>query len=255
MPFSSGVTQALGDSLVGVYLAGSHALGCADEWSDVDFLVVVSARLSDDQLSRLGDLHAVLPDHDSRLLQHLEGSYAPAADLASPMTLGRRWWYVDNGARTLSLSDHDNTAHHRWVLREHGVVLHGPDPAGLVAAVSAEALRAEALGDARARAEHLEDDPGAYADAWSQPSCVLTCCRILVTAAEGRVAGKHEAAAWARPRVDPSYAPLIDAAVAARPHPLERVGQPADPALAEPTRAFVWETVRLAGTWALEARG
>ena len=248
-----GAREALGETLAGAYLVGSFALGCADEWSDVDFLVVTHGRVDDEQRAALAGLHARLPDAGG-WAAHLEGSYADLADLRSPMTLGRRWPYVDNGSRDLVDSAHDNTAHTRWVLRERGVVLTGPLPRDRVGEVAAEALRAEALGVARARAEELEEDPGAYGNAWAQPFSVLTACRMLYTAEHAEVVGKAEAARWALDHVDARHRPVIEAALADRAHPWERVHQQGDPALAAPTRDLVWDVVRLAGQATLEAR-
>ena len=249
----AGVREALGEQLVGAYLVGSFALGCADEWSDVDFLVVTDGRVEGDPLTGLRALHARLPDAGGWSAQ-LEGSYADLSDLRSPMTLGRRWWYVDRGSRELEQSAHDNTAHDRWVLRERGVTLAGPDPRDLVAEVGPTALRAEALGVARARAEELEDDPSRYDDAWFQPHCVLTSCRIVHTATHAEVVGAVAAARWALEHLDAVHRPVIEAALADRAHPWDRVHRPADPALVAPTRALVWDVVRLAGQAALEAR-
>jgi len=248
-----GARAALDDTWVGAYLVGSFALGCADEWSDVDFVVVSDGRPDDAALVVLRDLHARLPDGGG-WAAHLEGSYADLVDLRSPMTLGRRWPYVDNGSREIVDSAHDNTAHTRWVLREHGVALDGPGPRDLVAEVPAEALRAEALGVARARAEELEDDPSAYENAWFQPYCVLTSCRILWTVTHATVTGKEAAARWALDRLDAVHHRVVEAALADRAHPWERVHRQADPALVAPTRALVWDVVRLAGQLALEAR-
>lgn len=249
----AGVRDALGAQLVGAYLVGSFALGCADEWSDVDLLVVTDGRVDGDGLASLRTLHARLPDGGG-WAAHLEGSYADAADLRSPMTLGRRWWYVDNGSRELELSAHDNTAHTRWVLRERGLVLTGTDPLPLVAEVTADALRAEALGVARARAEDLEEDPSWYEDAWFQPYCVLTSCRIAYTAEHAEVVGKAQAGRWALDALDPVHRPVVEAALADRAHPWDRVHRRGDPALVAPIRALVWDVVRLAGQSALEAR-
>ncbi|GAA5150313.1 hypothetical protein GCM10023340_27160 [Nocardioides marinquilinus] len=251
-----GVRDVLGERLAGVHLVGSWALGCADEWSDVDVVVVTDGRADETQVAGLTDLHTRLHGLGG-WGAHLEVGYAPLSDLRSPMTLGRRWWYVDHGSTVVEESDHDNTAHARWVLRERGVALHGPPARDVVAEVTPEALRAEALGDARARAERLEDDPSAYQDAWFQPHCVLTSCRVLFTATRAEVTGKLAAARWALETLtgpDVRHRPLVERAVADRPHPWERVGRPADPALVAPTRAFVWDVVRLAGTAALEAR-
>ncbi|MFB9312002.1 aminoglycoside adenylyltransferase domain-containing protein [Nocardioides plantarum] len=248
-----GAREALGDRLVGAYLVGSFALGSADEWSDVDFVVVTDGRVEGDGLDALRALHRRLPDGGG-WASHLEGSYADLADLRSPMTLGRRWWYVDNGSRELEQSAHDNTAHTRWLLRERGVVLTGPPPRDLVAEMGAPALRAEALGIARARAEQLEGDPSWYDDAWFQPACVLTSCRIVHTATHAEVTGKTAAAHWALEHLDPVHRPVIEAALADRAHPWDRVHRQADPALVAPTRALVWDVVRLAGQAALDAR-
>ncbi len=241
-PWVDGAAAVLGDALVGAYLVGSHALGCADEWSDVDVLAVVTSAPSGAALDGLRAMHGVLPDR----IAHLEGSYAPLADLASPMSLGRKWWYVDNGSRTLELSDHDNNAHHRWTLREHGIALSGPPPAELVPPVSPDTLRAEAIGVVRERAEGIEAEPELLGNGWYQPYLVLTLCRALYTCREGAVIGKTAAGQWALDHVPAEHHPLIRAAIAARPHPWERVHRPADPALAAPTRAFAWDVVRLA---------
>ncbi|MDO9458173.1 aminoglycoside adenylyltransferase domain-containing protein [Nocardioides sp.] len=249
----AGAEAALGNQLVGAYLVGSFALGCADEWSDVDFLVVTDGRPTPEAEAALRVLHARRPDAGG-WAAHLEGSYADLADLRSPMTLGKRWLYVDNGSRDLEASDHDNTAHTRWLLRERGLVLRGPSPRDLVAEVPASALRAEALGVARARAEQLEDDPSWYANAWFQPYCVLTSCRILYTATFAEVVGKEAAARWALEHAPAVHRPVIEAALADRAHPWDRVHRQGDPALVAPTRALVWDVVRLAGQAALEAR-
>ena len=115
----------------------------------------------------------------------------------------------------------------------------------------------EALGIARARAEELEDAPSWYANAWFQPYCVLTSCRIVYTAAHAEVVGKAAAARWAldhAAHVAPVHRPVIEAALADRAHPWDRVHRQGDPALVAPTRALVWDVVRLAGQAALEAR-
>ncbi|CAN5688265.1 aminoglycoside nucleotidyltransferase ANT9 [soil metagenome] len=251
---SDGAHEVLGDGLLGLYLVGSFAIGAGDEHSDVDFLAVTRERLTPAQVSTLGDLHARLPDLPGYWTAHLEGSYAPQADLRSPMSVGRAWPYVDNGQRVLTLSDHDNTLHARWLLREHGIALLGPQAAALVAPVDEGALRAEMIGVARARAEHLEEDPACLTNGWYQPYLVLTLCRALYTTCTGRVTSKAAAAEWALAQVPAEFGELIRRAVADRPDPWVRVHQEADPTLAAPTRAFAWEVHRLIGAEALRRR-
>lgn len=246
-----GARQALGDDLLGLYLVGSFALGAGDEHSDVDFLAVTADRLNPDQQTALDTLHARLPDLPGYWATHLEGSYAPAVDLRSPMSIGRSWPYVDNGARVLTPSDHDNTLHARWLLREHGVAIIGPPAVSLVAPVDVGALRAEMIGVARARAEDVEEHPEHLGNAWYQPYLVLTLCRALFTTHTGRVTSKAEAATWALDHVPAEHHELVRRALADRPDPWGRVHRDADPALAKPTRAFAWEVHRLIGAEAL----
>lgn len=239
----AGATGALEAGLIGAYVVGSHALGCADEHSDVDVVVVTDGRVGDDARAALAALHEGLPDVGGGA-ERLDVSYADLGDLRSPMTLGRRWPHVDDGSRELVDAADDNTAHTRWVLREHALTLTGPDPRGLVAEVGADALRAEALGLARARAEAFEDDP----DAWSRSSVVLTSCRILFTATHARVTGPVAAARWALDHVDATHHAVIEAAVAAR------TGGRSGSVDGAASRALAWDVVRLSGQAALEAR-
>jgi hypothetical protein len=229
----AGVQDVLGDDLVGVYLQGSFALGSADEWSDVDFVVVTRGPVTD--LAPLDALHARLYERETPWAQHLEGSYLPRALLRRVDPARTPVPFLDNGATSLVLDPHCNTAVVRWILRRHGVVLHGPPPAELIDPVSDEDLRAEARAALRDYADWSREAP---ATAWTQPYLVLTLCRIVRTIACADVVPKHEAAAWARDELDPRWRPLIDAAIAARPDPWRRVSQSADPRLWEETLRF-----------------
>ncbi len=251
---ADGARDALGDDLLGLYLVGSHALDAADEHSDVDFVAITTDRPTPGQLAALEGLHARLPDLAAYGADHLEGSYAPIADLRSPMTVGRTWPYVDNGSREVVLSDHDNTVHARWMLRERGVPVVGPPASTYVARIDAGALRAEMIGVARTRAEDVEEHPEHLADGWYQPYLVVTLCRALYTAYVGEVTSKAAAADWALGVVGEEHRPLIRRALVERPDPWRRGHQQADPGLAAPTRAFTWEVHRLVGAEALRRR-
>ena len=61
---------------------------------------------------------------------------------ASSLWAGQ-WLYNDHGQRTLAWDDHCNRAYTRWILREHGIVLTGPEPRSFMPPVPADALRAE----------------------------------------------------------------------------------------------------------------
>lgn len=240
----AGAREAL-DVVVGTYLVGSFAAGHGDEHSDVDFLVVTRTAPTPAEEAALTTLHARLPDLDSPWAQHLEGSHAPAPDLANPTTVGRRWLHVDHGSRVLGRSALDNTAHARWTLREASYAVSGAAAHDLLPRVSRTMLFAEAVGQARQHAAMVEDEPASLRNAWTQPHVVLTMCRILYTAREGAVVGKETAARWALGVLPEGWHDLVLAAVADRPDPWGRKHRDADPERAVRTRAFVWDVLAL----------
>ena len=75
------VRSVLGESLAGVYLTGSFALGAGDLYSDCDFLVVTDDRLTEAMERQLRALHDEIPTRDEHWAINLEGSYAPREDL------------------------------------------------------------------------------------------------------------------------------------------------------------------------------
>ena len=265
------VTRArsvLGDNFVGAYLQGSFAVGDADEASDVDFLIVTRRDVTLAEQPALQAMHAELFHHPSRWAQHLEGSYAPAAIL-------RRWsteprdppeeprepgWgdpgmsdlparvypflYLDNGADRLVRSEHDNSQVVRWCLREKGIALAGPPPADLVDPVTPQALRAEILPLFRRVTALWLGAPGKIDQAWLQAFIVTFYCRMLHSLETGTVTSKKAASAWAKARLDPKWAGLIDSAWAIGRSPLAAKLAPADPRAVAQTLAFVRYVVK-----------
>jgi hypothetical protein len=230
----AGAREALGSGFVGAYLQGSFALGSADEHSDVDFVVATEGEPDEEALQRL---HGELHDRDVPWARHLEGSYVPRAALRRLGGGPRSFLFLDNGARTLVRDPHCDTAVMRWTLRERGIVLAGPEPAELVDPVAPEELRAEARRKLDDYAEWAATVDGMTR--WQQPYLVLTGCRLRWTLGHATVAAKPEAARWALEALDPRWAPLIRAAVADRPDPWLRVGQPAPADAVAETRAFL----------------
>jgi hypothetical protein len=198
----------LGHNFVGAYLQGSFALGDADLYSDCDFLIVLEGRLTPIQERRVRELHAAFPVRPEHWAQHLEGSYAPRDELRSLSGLGREWLFVDHGHREMEWSPHCNTEVVRWILREHGVTLAGPDPKALIDEVGPDVLRA------RMRQEVGDFLPGMLSwikldSPWAQRYAVTTLCRILYTLEMGEVASKRASLLWAKDTLDPRWQSLI----------------------------------------------
>jgi hypothetical protein len=204
------IKSVLGDNFVGAYLQGSFALGDADKYSDCDFLVVTRRALIPAQEKGLRELHADIRARLGHWVHHLEGSYAPQDELRSLSGLGKKWLFIDQGhsGSQMEWSTHCNTEVVRWVLREHGVTLAGPDPKELVDEVAPDVLRA------KMRKEAKDFLPGMLTwigldSPWAQRYAVTTLCRILYTLEHDQVASKRAALLWARDNLDPKWQGLI----------------------------------------------
>jgi hypothetical protein len=280
----AGSREALGDNFVGGYLHGSFALGAADEHSDVDFVVVTREDLSPGQLQSLQTLHGELYRDPSPWGERLEGSYAPqalwrrraaeprdppgeprAADWADPGASGLGpevypFWFIGNGEDHLERSEHDNRDIPRWIVREHGVVLAGPNPRGLTDPVTAEMLRAEArtLIEVFAR---LAKEGDLLSTHLGQSFAAVATARALHTLDSGRVNSKAAAVTFAKHRLEPRFAALVERGWLERNErvPIEDlVHRPPDPDAVAATRELLEhaqrEATRLADARALAER-
>jgi hypothetical protein len=229
----------LGESFVAACLQGSLAVGEFDRHSDVDFIIVVEAELSEDQVLALQIMHERIYNLNCEWARHLEGSYFPSEVLKDYAQRGKLLWYLDNGSRSLIESGHDNTVVVRWVLREHGVALAGPDPATLVDPIPVEVLRREILEGMNSWRGQIQADPEIINNRFFQTFAVLHYCRMLHDLHTGFPGSKRAGTEWAKANLDPAWAGLIDRAWDGRPDPALSARQPADPEDLKGTVEFV----------------
>lgn len=237
--FAERVQTALGDNLIGVYLKGSFALGAGDVHADVDFLVVTRQALDPEEESNIREIHRHMPTKPEHWAHVLEGSYATVDQLRQRADPNQSWLYVDNGQREMELSAHDNTETFRWVLKNRALVTTGPPADSLLPEVPTQALRDEAAALAVQRHHEALSDPEYLSNGWGQPHEVLTQCRMLYSASTGQVAGKNDAARWCLTVLPTEWHQLVEAAIADRPNPWERVHRQADPHLTALARRFI----------------
>jgi hypothetical protein len=236
-----GVVEAIGGDLVGLYLSGSLGLGDFDPASsDVDVLVATAGPLPGPAVGRLRRLHGAL---------RAEGGWAARLEVVYlPLAALRRFDPEDAGRYPIGASDRDFTLGRqgptwvldRWVAREHGLVVVGPDPRELIDPIGPEQLRA-AVRASLAGHWALEGTDVA----WLRPRnyqafAVLSMCRDLYALEHGTVVSKPAAAAWASRRLGPPWTAQIERALGWRSD--ERID---DRALPE-TLAFVARTIELA---------
>ncbi len=270
-----GLLSVLGENLAGLYLQGSFALGAGDSYSDVDFVAVTHNDVDAAGETALNAMHGRLHDRPETWAQHLEGSYAPRAVIQRPpgaedaprfarpdgwrdpgVTGGRARGYpflfLNNGSRILVRSEHDNTDVVRWVLREHGIVLHGPPAAALIDPVEPAALAAEVRRAAVSFANTLLSGETILDTLHLQGFTPLFYCRVLQSLATGRIPSKPEALRWGLVELGPRWAPLIEDAWRRRSEYPRGRGAPGLHAAMRPSDAAVAETlafVRFALDW------
>ncbi|KQC14869.1 MAG: hypothetical protein APR63_05030 [Desulfuromonas sp. SDB] len=209
---TQGVKEILGDNLV-----GSLATGGFDLDSDVDFLTVILHDLTDNDVQNLQEMHRNIHDQNCYPAKHLEGSYIPKDFLANEKTMiNEKIWYLDNGSRTLELSNHDNRWHVHWVLRERGIRLWGPDSKTLCRPIPKSILDKDVIRVMNQVTdgfrEELSQPLGFYNSRFGQSFVILTMCRILQTLASGTIESKLAGVNWAKKNLDDKWIELIDQA-------------------------------------------
>jgi len=250
--FVAAVQNALRSNFLGAYLVGSLATGDFDLDSDVDFLILTNAELSDAEVRALQTTHIDIHALGCYPAEHLEGSYISTDLLNRSDLVGvEPLWFVDNGSTSLERSIHDNRWHVRWVLRERGITIIGPDPKTLMHPIAAEALRTEAVTAIQKLQSHFDaeiDRPlGWFNTRFGQSFTVLTSCRMLHTCKSGTVQSKLSAVKWAEQSLDPAWGELIWKAWTERTGVRfgEKVRQPAETSLLHETAKFLAYVRRL----------
>jgi len=242
----SGMRGVLQENLLGIYLGGSFAHGGWDNYSDVDFDVVVDRDLNPDQLAALKVVHASVYIEDFYYAKHLEGAYFPKDVLGDLARTDERIWYLDNGSLNFERSIHDNTLVNRWVLRERGITLAGSDPKTWIPHVPDALLKAEVLRTMLDWGREILCGAYIMDNRWAQAFAVLSYCRMLQTLAVGEVGSKLAGAAWSKEHLSPEWIDLIDDALSARPNQYAKVYQPADPSKVDRTKDFLCYAISIA---------
>ncbi len=211
------VQTVLGEAFVGLVLFGSLASGDFNpQRSDIDFVVITAAELSDRVLQTLVEMHARIRASGLKWALKLEGSYIPREALRrhDPAHCVHPALRMDG---SFDLDEHGSDwAVQRHLIREQGIVLAGPDPRTLIDPVRPDDLRQAVRGTLREWWAPKLENPAWLHDAEYQAYAVLTMCRVLYTLQYGLVASKPVAARWAQGTLGEPWAALIARALAWR---------------------------------------
>lgn len=205
----------LGDHFAGMYVHGSVASGdFTPGRSDIDFVVVTTAELPAELLPALEAMHARLTASGLKWATHLEGSYIPEQALRcyDPAHNHHPALRVDG---TFAVDGHGNDwIVQRYLIREKGLVLAGPEPKTLIDPIHPDDLRQAVLGTLQEWwAPQLQEPFRLYGREY-QAYATLTMCRILYTLRHGDIASKAAAARWAQATLEEQWTDLIDRALA-----------------------------------------
>jgi Domain of unknown function (DUF4111)/Nucleotidyltransferase domain len=195
------VQRLLGSHLCGMYLVGSLAIGDFDpNTSDLDIIVVTDTALSDDRVAALREFHTRFSAGDSPWTMRLEAVYIPQGDLRRPASATTAYPQVERDRPFFVEPLEPGWSVQRYTLREHGVVIAGPESRELLDPVDPDAMRRDGAIIAHTWLDQAEHDP-TWLD-WARPRpyfafVVATLCRLLYTLETGRVASKPAAIRWA----------------------------------------------------------
>jgi uncharacterized protein (DUF2267 family) len=204
----------LGRNLAGLYLHGSLASGDFNlRTSDIDFAAVTTQAVSAAEFRQLQEMHARLYASGLPWSQKLEGAYLPPEVLRrhDPAHPPVPWLGVDGHFALETLGS--DWIFERWMLREHGVVLHGPALREWIDPVTAEDLKAAVRASLREWWSPPFPSPQRFESDEYRAYAVLTMCRSLFVLANGRPASKPEAARWALIQMDEHWHDLIHEAL------------------------------------------
>ena len=209
-----------------MYLHGSLANGGFDEYSDIDIIFVTREELSEHSFSALSDMHADMAKMDSPWAVQQEVSYIPQSALRRFDRSDIVHPHLDRGEgeKLHRMAHESDWIIQRYILRERGIVITGPDPKSLIDPVKPDDMR-------RAVAEGLPiwlgpilANPAEINKRGYQSFFVLSLCRMLYTLKHGAILSKQEAAEWAMQNLDTHWRPLIGRALIGRQNPDQAAG-------------------------------
>jgi hypothetical protein len=216
-----GAQATLGEHFLGMYLSGSLALGDFDRHSsDIDFVVVTDADPTNDLLAALQGMHARFQVSASPWATEVEAAYIPQHDLRRYDPARARHPHIERGpGQRLDMDQLDSGwVIQRSILREHGVVIAGPDPRTLIDPVPRQDMHWAVKELMDTWWEPMRRDPSRLHSPNNgyQTYAVLTMCRMLYTIDCGAVVSKPAAARWALESQGRQFTALIERALAWR---------------------------------------
>jgi hypothetical protein len=209
--FCDEVKAMLNGKFMALYIFGSLGMGdFSEHQSDIDFLALITAPLSDLEGKRLQVIHDKL--RAIRFGDKLEGEYVVISALRAggvKRTVAR----CEGGTLQLDVQN-EVSAENIFDIRQNAYVICGPDPKSIVPHVSRESVKKimqDYLRELNEELEHVEPKNLNWLS-----SKVLDICRTLYTLKTGRITSKSAGAKWALRVLSPEWKLLISRSLAVR---------------------------------------
>jgi len=204
-----------------MYLFGSLANGGFDDYSDIDVLIVTRDKIAEETFSTLYAMHEEISAMESPWAKQLEVSYIPQAALHHYDPANNKHPHLDRGRNEkLHIMSHDSDwIIQRYILRERGKTIIGPEPKSLIAPVTSDDLKWAVVDNLNNWIKGFLDDPSPLQSRGYQSYTVLTLCRILHTLRHGTIVTKPFAAKWAKENLNQQWNSLIEHAWIGRQNP------------------------------------
>jgi predicted nucleotidyltransferase len=202
------LTRLLSENLVGIYVFGSVASDSYDPGvSDLDLLVVTARELVAADYSGLWQMHTALAAGREQWKDRIEVAYLSRRALRTFKERTSEMGIVSPGEPFHVVNAGRDWLMNWYDVREHAIVVAGPDPKALIDPITRSELKACIRDYVRLFPERVRDNFHQGSDAYA----VLTMCRSLHTRVIGETATKRVAAEWAASRY-PEWSNLISQA-------------------------------------------
>jgi hypothetical protein len=168
--------------------------------------------VTDDHFVRLDAMHAAFRAGGSRWAEKIEAAYIQKDALNLPASESSRYPQLEKDRAFAREPLEVGWPFQRYVLRNQGIVITGPNPATLMAPVATAELSGAALAITRMWQRQARTDPSWLDWVRQRPEqrfVLVTLCRSLYTLERGTLASKSAAMQWAQERLERRWAVLV----------------------------------------------
>jgi len=177
----NGLRQILGDKLHGLYIYGAAAFPDDVPTGDIDFHAILTDPLTDDERSRLYELHDSIARDFPPLGVDMDGYYILLADARSTSPPQSEMWQ--------RAVDKSWALHREHIRAGRVIVLHGPDPKEIYPPATWPEIERALDEELKYVEEHLDQYPD---------YCILQLCRLIYSYETREVVvSKAQAVDWA----------------------------------------------------------